>query len=249
MAGLNFGGQVTSKGVYFQAFTSLSTGLERIGKLCILTAHHIAHNGAFPDQNYMQREIGHDIVAIYNESQLMLPKFSISLKFLQNLADPIHQAILTVLSQFARGDRYSNIDYVLGVKRPSDPVASWFNQIDQPLYSNRVSQKRKDKVETNAFVIASLLEPYATVFHTSETGKEIRDVEEASQMTGVYEAVAPYRQLYVLQVVRYWVELLSALENRAREGGSQDIPFFGEIFAPFFNDDSYFRTRKTWDTI
>jgi len=28
-----------SKGVYFQAFTSLSTGLERIGKLCLMLEH------------------------------------------------------------------------------------------------------------------------------------------------------------------------------------------------------------------
>jgi hypothetical protein len=29
--------------------------------------------------------------------------------------------------------------------------------------------------------------------------------------------------------------------------GNEDIPFFTEIFAPFFNDDAYMKTRKTWD--
>jgi hypothetical protein len=37
-----------TRGVYFQAFTSLSTGLERLGKLCILLDYFIEH-GKFPD--------------------------------------------------------------------------------------------------------------------------------------------------------------------------------------------------------
>jgi hypothetical protein len=68
-------------------------------------------------------------------------------------------------------------------------------------------------------------------------------------MTGINEAVAPYRQLYVVQVIRYWTELLSSLQYKAMETGSQEIPFFSEIFAPFYNDDSYIRTRKTWDKL
>jgi hypothetical protein len=63
----------------------------------------------------------------------------------------------------------------------------------------------------------------------------------------MYEAVAPYRQLYVLQIIRYWVELLSSLQYGAMGTGSQDIPFFTEVFAPFYNEDSYFKTRKIWD--
>jgi len=81
----------------------------------------------------------------------------------------------------------------------------------------------------------------------SETGDEITDLDEASHMTGVYEAVAPYRQLYVMQVIRYWVELLGSLQDETMKAGCEDIPHFGEIFALFYNDDSYIRTRKTWD--
>jgi hypothetical protein len=62
----------------------------------------------------------------------------------------------------------------------------------------------------------------------------------------MYEAVAPYRQLYVLQIIRYWVELLYSLEDITMKGGSQGIPAFGDIFAPFYNPDRYMRTRKTW---
>ena len=236
-----------SKGIYFQAFTSLSTGLERIGKLCLMLDHYVHHNGEFPDSNYMRSEIGHSIALIYDKSKLMIVKYSISMKFLQHLDDPIHQAILSVLSEFALGDRYSNINLLVGGRRHHDPVAAWFNQVDQPLYETHVPRRKKDTIEENAATVASMLTPYMSVLHTSEIGEEITDVEEASHMTGMYKAVAPYRQLYVLHIIRYWVELLSSLRDEAAKPGSQDIPFFNEIFRHFFNDDTYIRTRKTWD--
>lgn len=235
------------KGVYFQAFTSLSTGFERIGKLCLMLDHFIDHGGQFPDWDYMKNEIGHKITVIYEKSAAVVMKRSISMKFLQRLNDPIHQAILKVLSEFAQGDRYSNIDLLVGSKQSSDPIASWFKEVDLPLFEVRVSQRKKEAIRRDAAAIATMTGSYTRVLYTSETGTEILDVEEASYPTGFVEAVAPYRQLYVLQIIRYWVELLCSLQYVAMEAGSQDIPFFDELFAPFYNSDSCFRTRKRWD--
>jgi hypothetical protein len=91
-----------------------------------------------------------------------------------------------------------------------------------------------------------MLSQFMSVLHTSETGEEITNVERASYMTGMYEAVAPYRQLYVLQIIRYWVEILMSLQYAAMETG-KDIPFFSEVFGAFYSDDSFIRTRKMWD--
>jgi hypothetical protein len=238
-----------AKGVYFQAFTSLSTGLERIGKLCLMLDHFIDHSGQFPDFNYLKAEIGHKIGVIYEKSQTVVSKRRIDMRFLQKLDDPVHQTILRILTEFAQGDRYSNIDLIVGAKRQGDPIASWFKHVDMPLYETRVSMKKKSTIDGNAAVIASMLTPLVMVRHTSETGGEITDLEDASRRTGMQNAVAPFRQLYVLQVIRYWVELLSSLQYTAMRTGSEDIPFFSEVFAPFYNDDAYIRTRKTWDTI
>lgn len=238
-----------AKGIYFQAFTCLATGLERIGKLCLMLDHFIDHNGHFPDFNYMTKEIGHKIGVIYNKSQAVISKRSITMQFLSNLDDPIHQAILRILAEFAQGDRYSNIDLLVGSKRQSDPIASWFKEVDMPLYDTRVSKKKKETIHGNAAVIAAMLSPHAIVVHTSEAGGDINNIEDASLRTGMQKAVAPYRQLYVLHVIRYWVELLFSLQYTAMQTGSADIPFFSEVFASFYNDDFYIRTRKTWDTI
>jgi hypothetical protein len=242
-----------SKGRYFQAFTSLSTGLERIGKLCLLLDHYITKHGTFPSFDYMKREICHDLTTIYDTSKSLISGHSISLAFLPSLDDPIHQAIIQVLHNFAVGDRYSNIDLLVGRNRRNDPVALWFDTVDRPIFDSRVGQKRKDTIIRNARAIDSMLKPLATVLHVSETGKEVTDVREASEMTGMFEAVAPLRQLYVLQIIRYWAELLAALQYKAQEKTRalkrEDIPFFNEVFAPFYNPDSYLRTRSTWDKL
>ena len=91
----------------------------------------------------MKNQIGHNISVIYHRSKTTISKYSITMGFLQNLDDPIHQAILSVLSEFALGDRYSNIDLLVGGKRQNDPVAAWFRQVDQPIYQSRVTQKKK----------------------------------------------------------------------------------------------------------
>jgi hypothetical protein len=238
-----------SKGIYFQAFTSLSTGLERLGKLCMMLDNYVSHNHEFPNSDYMQHEIGHNIASIYEKSTAIIVRHSISMRFLRALNDPIHQSILSILSKFARGDRYSNINLLVNRRRQNDPIASWLKQVDQPLYENRVSQRRKDRIREDSVTLAAMLNEHMTVMHISETGEEITDLERASHATGMYKAIAPYRQLYVLQVIRFWVELLSSLQNQAMKTGTQDIPFFSEIFAPFYNEDSFLRTRKTWDKL
>jgi len=68
-------------------------------------------------------------------------------------------------------------------------------------------------------------------------------------MTGFYRAVAPYRRLYVLQMIRYWIELLSALRDEAVRLGKEDIPYFAEIFRAFNNEDSYFKAQRRWDNV
>ena len=236
-----------NKGAYFQAFTSLSTGLERIGKLCLMLDHYIDSEGKFPDFVYMKNEIGHKIVFLYKKSVEIRRKRSIKFEFLQNLDSQIYQAILKVLSDFAEGDRYSNINLLVGGKQTRDPIYSWLQEIDVWFYKNCVTERKKQKVMTNAAIAAHALGNYTCVRHFSEMGTEITDVEEASIRTGIYEAVAPYRQLYVMHIIRYWVELLISLQYQAMRIG-HDIPFFSEVFGRFYNEDSYIKTRKTWDS-
>lgn len=239
------------KGIYFQAFTSLSTGLERIGKLCLMLDYYIENKGEFPSFKYLKNEIGHKIIAIYEKSLLLKKKHSISLKFSNNLDDEIQKSIMTILSRFAEGDRYSNINLLVGSKQQNDPISEWFTEVDIPIFEKRVSKKRKAKILHNAQAIDKMTRGFMLVQHIAETGDEINNVLDASYRTGIQESVAPYRQLYILQIIRYWVELLWKLESKAMQINikKEEIPYLHEIFGGFYNYDSYFKKRKTWDTI
>lgn len=238
-----------TKGVYFQAFTSLSTGLERIGKLCLMLDHFIETQGTFPTLREMKHQIGHKLELLYDRSQEVVHRRSIRLRLTQNLSDPVQAAIISVLHDFAEGDRYSNIDVLVGGTPSSDPIARWFNEVDSPLYASRVSKRKKEQIAHNARIGARLLGAFSMVIHTSETGDSISDFEEGSWRTGMWEAVAPYRQLAVLQIIRYWAELIGELGHIAQAVASEDIPYFSEVFAIFYNEDSYLRTRKTWEKL
>ena len=235
-----------TKGIYFQAFTSLCTGFERIGKLALMLDHYIDHGGVFPDLDYMRNKISHDLILLYQKSQLIIQKRSINFDFCSDLSDPIHQAILKTLSKFANGDRYSNIDLLVGNKYQSDPVKSWFETVDAPMYESSIPAKKKALIGRNAAIVSAMLGSSSHILHTAEDGTEVTTMEEASRRTGIYEAIAPLRQLKVLQIIRYWAELLDGLEMPARAVGKAEIPDFLEIFGAFHNDDKFFKGRKIW---
>ena len=87
------------------------------------------------------------------------------------------------------------------------------------------------------------------IVHTGEDGKEINSVFDGSFRTGVNDAVAPYRQLYVFHIIRFFVESLHAIELICRNKQFFEIPYFMEIFRVFNNDDSYMKGRKTINLI
>ena len=139
-----------NKGMYFLAFTSLSTGLERIGKLCLMLDYYIRTQGKFPDLRYVKGEIGHDLVLIYEKAKQVIGRYSISFRFLGSIDDEIYQNILTVLSGFARGDRYSNIDLLVGEEHKNHPMALWFDKVDQEIFRLYVPDSTKGAIQHSA---------------------------------------------------------------------------------------------------
>ena len=54
-----------SQGIYYQSFTCLSTGLERLAKLCLILDYYIQQQGVLPSEKYI-RNYGHRIPDLYN---------------------------------------------------------------------------------------------------------------------------------------------------------------------------------------
>jgi hypothetical protein len=236
----------STPGVYAQAFSALSLGLERMGKLCLMLDFYIENNGKFPDLDSLKSKIGHKLELLQSRSAEIIERREISFQFLDRLEHPIHCAIRKVLHNYAEGDRYSNINLLVGAKQQSDPIATWHSSVDMYIFENLISERRKDQIRKNANIIEAMMSGTGIIFHTAETGETIRSFKDGSFRAGMFKAVAPHRQLYVLQIIRYWVELLWELGSKAQTLGQQEIPFFGEIFGGFYNDDAFFKSRKVW---
>lgn len=160
----------------------------------------------------------------------------------------IHMEIMKLLTGFARGDRYANLTKLMEESYGHDPISEWHHKVDEPIYNLRVSERQKEKIRRNARIIDRLSSSFMMVRHTGEDRAEINSIEDASFRTGKSEAVAKYRQLYVVQIIRYWVELLVSLADIAREKNLDElyIPYFEEFFVIYRVSDAYLLTRKTY---
>ena len=118
------------------------------------------------------------------------------------------------------------------------------------LFEKYISIKKKDAIEHKARIIGETLAQFSLVQHITEDDTDLQDPIEASRRTGVWEAVAPYRQLYTLQIIRFFTEIIMDLGYKAMTvSKNEDIPCFSEIFGLFYNSDTYFHSRKTWDRL
>ncbi|GHV60066.1 hypothetical protein AGMMS49587_00370 [Spirochaetia bacterium] len=232
------------RGIYFQAFTSLSTGLERIGKLCLILDFMGKNNGNLPSDNYMKTEIGHDINILYNKSQIVLADYSFTLSNLQNLNEIIYIKILNILSRFGKGDRYSNIDLIVNTRNYKDPINVWYKDVDLDIYKNNIKESKKEYIKVISKFIDPLISEYTSVVHTSEDEKDIDSVYQSSIQANINAVVVPYRRLYVFRIIRYFVELLEKLQYHLHDNGIQ-VPYFSEIFCVYSMDEYYIKRRKT----
>lgn len=231
-----------SLGIYWQAFTNLTVGLERLAKLVILLDYAIENNGKFPNFKYL-KEIGHDLLKLYEISQEIMKKHQIKMRFAQNLESEIHQNILNVLNNFAKSDRYANINFLTGGYQDNNPVTDWAIKVDDWIWDNDISYKKQEQIYHNAEIVKQ--SPIFTLY-ISELDELITDIYDASVLTGKWQAVVPYRRLYLVQIIRYWTEIFLELTDKCHSKQIL-VPYFSETYAPLFlANDSYIKKRKSW---
>jgi len=230
---------------YYQAFFSLSLGIERSCKLALALDYIHKHGGSFPDHRYF-RGFGHNLDLLWSELNDLSTQ--VKLKW-QNPTTQIHKSIIQILSDFANNvTRYYNLE-ILSSATPmanTDPILAWFELVVQPCYLKFVSDRRKLSIERNASLIHQAMNEFTLTRHTSETGAELRDVYSASRQTGIWEASSKYVRWHVLQLCRFIGEVLSEQAYLLLVQGQSDIPHMSEFFATFYNSDTYLKSRKNW---
>lgn len=226
-------------GVYWQSFTNLSVGLERLAKL-VIVLDYLHHHGNYPDFQTL-RNYGHDLNKLYTISKQIVLNNNIKFDFIDNLDSEIHINILTILSNFAKGDRYANLDFLTGMN-DKNPVSDWSLKVDNWIWENKISQKKKAKIISLYENSYTAIRP-SICFHITETNQEITSIKELSKLETKTSMIIPYRKLYIVQIIRYWVEILLWLQNLCY---SKCVPDFREDFPLFLQKDDYIKRRKNW---
>lgn len=97
------------QGLYYQSFSCLSVGLERMEKLCLILDYYIENGGELPPEKEV-RGNGHRLASLFDKCRQIAKKQNISFHFVFEY-DDIHRAVLQVLDDFADSPgRYANLN-------------------------------------------------------------------------------------------------------------------------------------------
>ena len=114
-------------------FFALSIGFERLAKLILVADYAVENNGAWLTDQAL-KSIGHDISALLDACELISKKHQSDENWSERPNDPVHEAIVKTLSEFARLTRYYNLASLSGTNAGSrEPIQAWWNDVGMPI--------------------------------------------------------------------------------------------------------------------
>lgn len=231
-------------GIFIEALFALSIGIERIAKLVVILDRRLT-TGAFPTYAEMKR-IGHDIATLFRLVDGVATNRRVGTSF-KRPADPIHQQILSVLSNFAKATRYQNLDSLVGgaTQNSPNPESEWFTRVGTLVLTKHYPNKKRTKDEDLANRTHALLGGNATVLNLGHSVWE-RDLIGTIRAVQESTVVQRHAQFYMLQIIRHRASVLVDLQSIAHRD-NVEVPFYCELFSHFLCDDKALRGRKTWN--
>lgn len=235
-------------GIYTNAFFQLTIGLERILKLILVVDFMLDNGGGFPDDKYVRAK-GHSLLELIKSARDVANRRSLKVGYAYP-DDPITDAIVDVLTEFATATRYYNLDYLTGGKSKdmSDPLKAWYERVGALIFEKHHSAKKRDMEQARAKAIAGVVGDVMSIRFTREDGRPIDTAEAMFSEGPKVELLQKWGQFYCVRLVRYFAVFLSEL-GREAWGKNEDVPYFSYFFRVFSNDDAYIKSVKTWKII
>ena len=216
------------KGLYYQAFFSLSIGIERLLKLVYMRKYQSENRGKYPSKRLF-RELGHDIYSMYK---------SIDEEFL--LQNPISHEILKILSDFATTDRYHNLNVIGNPSDMSiDPLVKW------KTIREEIRKKHCKPVERTAMEeeLISLIDKVSFTLIFDIDGSRIDSQRQVIDATKNDNQIQGFSVYYTFLLILNLVEILQELERH-----NHWLPNINEFFQMFhkYYSISNIRRRRDW---
>lgn len=188
---------IYNKGLYYQAFFSLSIGVERLLKIILITQYRCEHNEEFP-VNIDMRKMGHNLNKLCECTGIQFEKGT------------IHEKIICFLDGFARKSRYYNIDSMIDKNiQYYDPLNEW-----SLIAENILGSSKKRKVIKNKQEIAQFLDDFALFRFYDLQGNEVNDALGVLNVYENQEIIQAYSVQYMFEIITKLVGEIRKLENR-----------------------------------
>lgn len=215
-----------NKGLYYQAFFSISIGIERLLKIIVITQFRCEHNGEFPTDINL-REFGHDIIKLYEYTGIKLDKNS------------IYYNIISFLNDFAKKSRYYNIDSMMNKNiRYDDPLNEWYT-ISQAI----VEPLKKKKSICNKQELAELIDSVSLIRFHDLNGNEINNAVELLDDLEKRDIIQSYSVQYLFEIIVEIVEEVRHLQTK-----KYMMPVLSEFFVLYHKHwkPNEIRKKKDW---
>lgn len=232
----------THKGYYTQAFFSISTGLERLIKLVVILDYAVGNNGQYPGNKHL-RKLGHKILPSFKKLKIVADKYGFEERYKNISNDPISLAALQVITEFAEGARYSNLDELADNKRFEDPIKSWQSHVGQLILKKYPSRKKRTQLDD---MIDQAMMENSIIMIQGEHGKVIDNFAELRAFQQDAERMNKYGMRHLVEIIQMLTKLLATIGHVAQQRKRLCVPYFNEFFVPFNAPKQYWHNKKSW---
>lgn len=225
------------KGSFYSAFFQLSIGVERIVKIAYILNFKLENNMKLPTDKEL-RSLGHKL----KESYDCCAGFDVSPPRFSKIGS-LEYEVLSVLSEFADGARYYNLNELSGGRKLSDPLQAW-REVHSRVAEQELSYRKREAL---ARQVLAHCERYK-IFHYSEIaeGHWVPHVDVMLK-EHILAAAKPYCVWLIISLLEPFYELLyrlCAAIHKLQDGSS--VPEMYEFFPFLLCDKNTVIRRRSW---
>lgn len=213
-------------GLFYQAFFSLSIGLERMLKIIMIMKFRVENDGRFPE-NHELIKCGHDLKKLLKVIGIV------------SFNDEISNDIISFLNAFADKDRYYNFDSLtISDYNKDNPLVKW-KQIQ-----NKILETYPRKTILNQYLYAAkVLDQCSCVYFDDLSGNSIDSVEHLVLNQHDCEYAQSYAVWHLFKIIKTLKSYICSLERE-----KHFMPVISEFF-DYYTDywsRSEIRKKKNW---
>ena len=238
------------RGNFYSAFFGLSIGLERLFKIVVVLDFKKKHSLAKPTNRDLRR-MGHCLSESYQRCKKIGKSYQLPDDFAWSEEGSPGSQFLDILSEFASGSRYYNLDQIVGEDHHKEPIKAWI-AIQKKIGLESLSGKRLEKANQTALDFCENMGAYG---YTRSVDGEYRLFSEHIFLNNLLIAASGHCVWELLRVIRplYYVikELVADIHSMEISQGIEPltVPYLEEYFVFLLAKRRTAIRRKKWQSL